>query len=43
MAQIVKNPPEMWETWVQLLCGEDPLEEVMATDSSIHGLPWWLR
>ena len=35
VAQTVKNPPEMWETWIQLLGGEDPLEEGMATDSSI--------
>ena len=24
MAQFVKNPPAMWETWVQLLGWEDP-------------------
>ena len=29
---------EMLETWVQSLCGEDPLEEGMATDSS--SLAW---
>ena len=28
----------MWETWVQSLCWEDPLEEDMATHSSI--LSW---
>jgi len=38
MAQIVKNPPEMWETWVQSLGWEDPLEEGMAIHSSI--LAW---
>ena len=36
--QIVKNPPAMWETWVQSLHWEDPLEESMATHSSI--LAW---
>ena len=29
MAQIVKNPPAMQETWVQSLSWEDPLEEGM--------------
>ena len=36
--QMVKNPPAMWETWVQSLGWEDPLEEGMATHSSI--LAW---
>ena len=27
MAQLVKNLPEIWETWVQFLGGEDPLEK----------------
>ena len=31
MAQLVKNLPAMWETWVQSLDWEDPLEEGMAT------------
>ena len=35
VAQMVKNPPAMWETWVQSLCWKDPLEEGMATHSSI--------
>ena len=35
MAQIVKNPPVMQETWVWSLDGEDPLEKGMATPSSI--------
>ena len=35
MAQIVKNSPAMWKTWVQSLVWEDPLEENMATHSSI--------
>ena len=32
---MVKNLPEMWETLVQFLSREDPLEEEMATSSSI--------
>ena len=35
MTQMVKNPPVMQETWVQSLGCEDPLEEGMATHSSI--------
>ena len=35
VAQMVKNLPAMWETWVQSLVWEDPLEEGMATYSSI--------
>ena len=35
MAQMVKNLIAMRETWVQSLGWEDPLEEVMATHSSI--------
>ena len=38
VAQLVKNPPAMQETWVQPLVGEDPLEEGMAAHSSI--LAW---
>ena len=30
---MVKIPPAMWETWVQPLGGDDPLEEGMATHS----------
>ena len=42
MAQSVKNPPAMWETWVRLLGWEDPLEEGMATHSSTLAwrIPW---
>ena len=42
MAQPVKNPPAMWETWVRSLGGEDPLEEGKATHSSILAwrTPW---
>ena len=38
VAQLVKNPSAMWEIWVQSLGWEDPLEEGMATHSSI--LAW---
>ena len=38
MTQTVKNHPAVWETWVQSLGWEDPLEEGMATHSSI--LAW---
>ena len=38
VAQMVKNPPAMWEAWVQSLGWEDPLEESMATHSSV--LTW---
>ena len=38
VAQTVKNPLAIWETWVQSLGWEDPLEKGMATHSSI--LSW---
>ena len=34
-APLVKNPPAMQETWVRYLVWENPLEEGMATHSSI--------
>ena len=34
VAQMVKNPPAMRETWVESLGWEDPLQEEMATHSS---------
>ena len=39
---MVKNPPAVWETWVLPLGWEDPLEEEMATHSSILAwrIPW---
>ena len=42
MAQTVKNPPAMWETWIQSLGWKDALEEGMATHSSILAwrIPW---
>ena len=38
----VKRLPAMWETWVQSLGREDPLEKEMATHSSILAwkIPW---
>ena len=38
VAQLIKNPPAMQETWVQPLGWEDPLEKGMVTHSSI--LAW---
>ena len=35
VAQLVKNPPAMWETWLQSLGWEESLEEGMATLSCI--------
>ena len=42
MAQLIKNPPAMQETLVHFLGWEDPLEEEMATHSSILAwkIPW---
>ena len=42
IAQLVKNPPAMWETWVHSLGWEDPLEKGKATHSSILAwrIPW---
>ena len=42
MAQLVKNPPAMRETWVRPLGWEDPLEKGQATHSSIRTwrIPW---
>ena len=38
VAQLVKNLPEMWETWVRSLGWEDSLEKGKATHSTI--LAW---
>ena len=47
MAQMVKNLPTMWETWVRSLHQEYPLEKEMATHFSILAwrIPWtgWLQ
>ena len=42
VAQAVKNLLAMWEIWVRSLRWEDPLDEGMATHSSILAwrLPW---
>ena len=38
VAQLVKNPPAMWETWIWSQDWEDPLEKGKATHPNI--LPW---
>ena len=42
VAQLVKNLPATWETWVRSLGWEDPLEKGKATHSSILAwrIPW---
>ena len=42
VAQLVNNPPAVWETWVRSLGWEDPLEKGKATHSSILAwrIPW---
>ena len=42
VAQRLKGLPAMWETWVQSLGQEDPLEKEMATHSSFLAwrIPW---
>ena len=42
VAQLVKNPPAVQETWVQFLGWEDPLEKGKATHFSILAwrIPW---
>ena len=44
VAQLVKNVPAMWETWVPSLGWEDPMEKGKATHSSIltWRIPWTL-
>ena len=39
VTQMVKNQPAVQETWIRYLGWEDPLEDSMATDSSILGFP----
>ena len=45
MAQLVKNPPVIQETWVQSLGWEDPLEKGKATHSSVLAwrIPWTVQ
>jgi len=38
VAQTIKNPPAVWETWVRSLGWEDPMKEGMPAHSSI--LAW---
>ena len=42
MAQTVKRLPAIWETWVQFLGQEDPLEKEMAIHSTTLAwkIPW---
>ena len=42
LTQLVKNLPVIWETWVQSLGWEDPLEKGKSTHSSILAwrIPW---
>ena len=42
MAQMIKNPPSILETWVQSLDQEDLLKKRMVTHSSILAwrIPW---
>ena len=39
---MIKNLPATWETWVQSLGREDPLEKEIATNSSLLAgrIPW---
>ena len=45
VAQLVKNLPAIWETWVLSLGWEDPLEKGTATHSSILAwrIPWTVQ
>ena len=42
VAELVKNSPAMWETWIRSLSWEDPLEKEMVTHSSTVAwrIPW---
>ena len=42
VAELIKNLPAMWKTWVRSLGWEDPLEKGKATHSSILAwrIPW---
>ena len=42
VAQLVKNLPVMWETWIRSLGWDDPLKKGKATHSSILAwrIPW---
>ena len=42
VAQLVKNLPAVWESWIRSLGRDNPLEKGMATHSSILAwrIPW---
>ena len=42
VAQLLKNPPALWETWIRSLGWEDSLEKGKVTHSSILAwrIPW---
>ena len=42
VAQLIKNPPAMWETWIQSLGWKDPLEKGKAypLQHSAWRIPW---
>ena len=42
VAQLIKNPPAMRETWIRFLGCKDPLQEDVSTHSSILAwrIPW---
>ena len=48
VAKMVKNLPAMWETWVQSLGWEDPLEGILGNplqyfclENPMDGGAWW--
>ena len=45
VAQLVKNPPAMWKTWVQSLGWGDSLKKGKATHSSVLAwrIPWTVQ
>ena len=45
VAQLVKNPRAVWETWVQSLDWENPFEKGKATHSGILAwrIPWTIQ
>ena len=45
MAQLVNNPPAMWETWIRSLGWDDPLKKGKATHSSVLAwrIPWTIQ
>ena len=43
VAQLVKNPPTMRETWVPSLCWEDPLEKAFPSTVVAWRIPWTIQ